>query len=221
MFIGLLIDSDEVYWGMLTVFILSMVDVGSTWKKSLERFCATVGAVILAISITAMFPQSPGALLVSFTLLFAILLYLSQVLQTSPYAAFLGSLTLIIIISAAWDDPGAAVSKGLDRCTQIAIAVITTALVSRLLWPQTAEARLNQSLSERLARADTRLNAVAGYLESATTFESSPKEPPAALSNEVSMLKAAMSESIDVRKSKGTWLGRVMVVKVASIDRSL
>ena len=87
--VTLLFMEGSTFWPVVTVIILSSKNVGVTWLRSFQRIIATVIGFFLAVTLVAMFPQSPGALLFSFVPVFLVCIYFSQTVATNPYAFFM------------------------------------------------------------------------------------------------------------------------------------
>ena len=222
-FVGWIVNGEQAVWAMLTVLILSTSNVGATWKKAGERVIGTVAAVGACVVVVAVFPQSQTALLLMFGLGFLGSLYLSYIQKATPYAFYLGAVTVVIVMSPAWENPAAVPRQGLQRLEEILIGVVVTAVMARLLWPVSAEAKLYEQFVGRLERIKQRLARIDNWLSRTPADDAATApEPRAALSDEISLLAAATAESSEVRKRKGAWLGRITLInRMASQAQAL
>jgi uncharacterized membrane protein YccC len=219
--VALLFQPDQAYWVIVTVFILSMVDVGATWTKSLERVVGTMLAFGMAIAMVSLFPQTPGLLLLVFVLVIAVALYTSLTQNVSPYTGYLVCVTLIIVLVPTWQDPSTVTTLGVERAQEICIGVIVTSVMVCILWPASAADRLREMFAQRLDRTDRRLARIGDYLAGREMGEPVKPEPQAALSTQVATLKAAMAESAMIRWAKGKWLGRVTVINRMAVQSEM
>ena len=87
-------------WTVITIPILSMPEVGTTWQKAFIG-SSTVGA-IGGIAMIAMFPQSTIMVLLLFAATLIVGLYLSMTMITSMHL-FMVVVTMIIVSTSAWD----------------------------------------------------------------------------------------------------------------------
>jgi uncharacterized membrane protein YgaE (UPF0421/DUF939 family) len=219
--VTLIFQPNQVYWVIVTVFILSMSDVGTTWIKTLERVIATILAFVAAIVMVAMFSQTPALLFLSFVLVISAGLYVSLTHNVAVYTGYLTVITLIIVLTPTWSDPESLTGLGLERAQAVCIGVIVTSVLACLLWPTSAPGRFKALFTERLERADARLERIGDFLVGREMGKQVNPEPLATLSLQVATLKAAMAESVSFRLAKGKWLGRVTVINRMAVQSEI
>lgn len=219
--IALIFQPNQVYWVIVTVFILSMSDVGTTWIKIVERVIATILAFLAAIVMVAMFSQTPTLLFLAFVVVVSLGLYVSMTKNIAVYSGYLTVITLIIVLTPTWSDPESLTGLGLDRAQAVCIGVIVTSVLACLLWPTTAPGRFKALFTERLERADARLERIGDFLVGREMGKQVDPEPRATFSLQVATLKAAMAESISFRLAKGKWLGRMTVINRISVQSEM
>ena len=219
--VTLIFQPNQVYWVIVTVFILSMSDVGTTWIKTLERVIATILAFVAAIVMVAMFSQTPALLFLSFVLVISAGLYVSLTQNVAVYTGYLTVITLIIVLTPTWSDPESLTGLGLERAQAVCIGVIVTSVLACLLWPTSAPGRFKALFTERLERADARLERIGDFLVGREMGKQVNPEPLATLSLQVATLKAAMAESVSFRLAKGKWLGRVTVINRMAVQSEI
>ncbi|MDG2422930.1 MAG: FUSC family protein [Phycisphaerales bacterium] len=208
--VTLMLLEDTTFWPILTVLILSAKNVGVTWQKSFHRAVGTLVGFFLAISIVAVFPQTPGALLFSFIPVFIVCIYLSQTDATNQYAFFMVVVTMTVVISPAWENPELVAGRGLDRFMETIIGILSVTFISRCVLPVTAESELKKAMKGSLDRAFKRFELVIEILNGAGG-DAAHIEPESRTSftEKVDLLNAAISESTHVHDNRGEWMARI------------
>ena len=224
--ITLMLLETSTYWPILTVLILSAKNVGVTWTRAFQRGLGTVFGFSMAICLVAIFPQTPGALMFSFIPIFLISLYLSQTVATNSYAFFMVVITMTVVVSPAWSDPGMVVDSGLDRITETLIGIFCVSFVSRCVFPITAEHELEKSMQGSLDRADARFDLIVETLRQDSPCSSLDDsrilpESRTAFSEKIDLLNAAISESTRVQDQRGVWVARVNLTNRVAVQSEM
>lgn len=217
----LLLDS-TTFWPILTVMILSSRNVGVTWKRAFQRVIGTAVGFFLAISLVAIFPQTPGGLLACFIPIFIVTLYLSQTIPANAYAFFMVIVTLTVIVEPAWANPDFVVDQGLDRFTETIIGILCISFVSRVVFPITAEKELEKEIRSSLNRSDERFNHCLAKLEG-RELGGKPIIPESRTSytEKVELLDAAIAESTRVQDKRGIWISRINLTNRVAVQSQL
>ncbi|QTL02723.1 FUSC family protein [Aquabacter sp. L1I39] len=145
-------------WAMVTVFILSQPISGAVISKSLYRACGTlVGALFTVLMVPALV-DTPGLLILAFSLWMGLCLYLA-VRDRSPraYAFTLAGYTSAIIGFGDLDAPYEVFYTALARIEEIGVGLLCATLASALVVPQTAEAAARARLGTWLSTAHAHL----------------------------------------------------------------
>lgn len=145
-------------WAMVTVFILSQPIAGGVIAKSLYRACGTlVGALFTVLMVPALV-DTPGLLILAFSLWMGLCLYLA-VRDRSPraYAFTLAGYTSAIIGFGDLDAPYEVFFTALARIEEIGVGLICATLASALILPQTAQAAALARLDAWRKTADRHL----------------------------------------------------------------
>lgn len=145
-------------WAMVTVFILSQPISGAVISKSLYRACGTlVGALFTVLMVPALV-DTPGLLILAFSLWMGLCLYLA-VRDRSPraYAFTLAGYTSAIIGFGDLDAPYQVFFTALARIEEIGVGLICATLASALIVPQTAEAAARARIDAWLQTAHAHL----------------------------------------------------------------
>src|SRR4029077_7700040 len=129
-------------WAILTVLVMMSAQfVGSIALKGIMRVTGTVAGALVGVWLVSDYTSTPEIFLPVLFLVMAFASYkFGQVgARQVPYAFFLfGLTTLVIATDAVTGDPAQAWQIGLDRTEEIIVGIISSLLVTTLLWPRYA-----------------------------------------------------------------------------------
>lgn len=128
-------------WAILTVFVLMDAKyVGALALKASMRITGTIVGAIIGVWLASDFASTPVIFLSVFFAIIAFAGYeVAQVgARQVPYAYYLLGLTTLTIASEGVADPAHAWQTGVDRTEEILIGIISSLLVSSLVWPRYA-----------------------------------------------------------------------------------
>jgi uncharacterized membrane protein YccC len=128
-------------WAILTVFVLMDAQyVGALAFKASMRMTGTIVGALIGVWLASDYASTPVIFLSVFFLVMAFAGYkVGQVgARQVPYAYYLLGLTTLTVASAGVTDPAQAWQTGLDRTEEIFIGIISSLLVSSLVWPRYA-----------------------------------------------------------------------------------
>ena len=129
---------------------MTQPDAGAALTKGLQRVLATLIGGIVGIALVSVFGDQPWIRVPMLGAIGAAGIFFFRT-TTAPYVPLLGSLTAIIIVSAArGTDPSAAIAVGLWRVVLIVGGVVIGTGAQLLLWPSDPEATLLDILRARL-----------------------------------------------------------------------
>ena len=132
------------------VLILAQPTQGMVLSKAIYRLSATIAGVIVAVILTALFPQDRTMLLASFAVIMALQTALGSILRDfRSYACILGGYTIAIISIQNIDAPMSAFSSSVNRVAAIVVGIAAIALTNALL----AGPEASQSLISKLRGA--------------------------------------------------------------------
>ena len=140
------------------VLILAQPQQGMVLSKAIYRFTATVVGVIVAIILTALFPQDRTMLLASFAVVMAIQTALGSILRDfRSYACILAGYTIAIISISNIDAPDMVFSASVNRVAAIVVGIAAVAITNSVL----ATTESSVSLMTKLRGATKDLTALA------------------------------------------------------------
>ena len=128
-------------WAILTVFVLMDAKyVGALAFKAIMRLTGTIVGALIGVWLVSDYASTPAIFLSVFFVLMVFAGYkVGQVgARQVPYAYYLLGLTTLTVASAGVTDPAQAWQTGLDRTEEIFIGIISSLLVSSLVWPRYA-----------------------------------------------------------------------------------
>jgi uncharacterized membrane protein YccC len=151
-------------WAILTTLVLMGARyVGSITVKAIMRVVGTIGGALLGIWLIGDYASTPAIFLTLFFFIVAIAGYkFGQVgSRQVPYAFFLLGVTTIAVVTYGVADAAQVWQTGLNRALEILTGVISSLLVTTLLWPRYAR-------EEFLEAARASLKTVSKLIETET-----------------------------------------------------
>ncbi|MEX1118567.1 MAG: FUSC family protein [Terrimicrobiaceae bacterium] len=137
-FVSLWLRLDVPTWSLLTAMVLMLAQyVGAVAEKSFLRLVGTVVGAVLGFLITGLLEQSPVIFLLAIGTVVAISITMFGQ-SRAPYAFFLLALTVVVVASNGMADPAFSWQVALSRTEEVAVGVLSTMLVTSLIWPRFA-----------------------------------------------------------------------------------
>jgi uncharacterized membrane protein YccC len=128
-------------WATLTVLVLMGARyVGSITVKAIMRVIGTIAGGVLGVWLVGNYTSTPAIFL---PVLFLVIAFASYKfgqfgVRQVPYAYFLLGLTTLTIATNGVTDPAHAWQIGLDRTEEILVGIMSSLLVTTLVWPRYA-----------------------------------------------------------------------------------
>jgi uncharacterized membrane protein YccC len=128
-------------WATLTVLVLMGARyVGSITVKAIMRVIGTIAGGLLGVWLVGNYTSTPAIFL---PVLFLVIAFASYKfgqfgVRQVPYAYFLLGLTTLTIATNGVTDPAHAWQIGLDRTEEILVGIMSSLLVTTLVWPRYA-----------------------------------------------------------------------------------
>src|SRR5260221_5241286 len=126
-------------WAILTVVVLmSARFVGSVAFKAMMRVIGTIAGAIVGIWLVGNYTSTPAIFLpvLFLAIAFASYKYGQVGARQVPYAYYLFGFTTLTIVTDGVTDPAQAWHVGLDRTEEILVGLISSLLVTSILWPR-------------------------------------------------------------------------------------
>lgn len=181
-----------------------MPTVGSTITRMLQRILGTAIGALIGVMIASAFPQEPAALILAFAAALFVFLYVGLVQAVAPYAMYLGAVTIILITSSIWDDPGNVPASAWERFENVTLGVIVSTFGYFLFWPVTAKSSLVESMCDKLRRSSVRIDDLLKACENNTTkeIELTPLLHTNLLATQINLLHESELEDQYIRKRR-------------------
>ena len=128
-------------WAILTVLVLMSAQfVGSITVKAIMRVIGTIAGALVGIWLVGDYTSTPAIFLPVLFLVVALASYQFGQLgaRQVPYAYFLLGLTTLTVATDGVTDPAQAWQIGLDRSEEILVGIMSSLLVTSVLWPRYA-----------------------------------------------------------------------------------
>ena len=128
-------------WAILTVVILMSAQfVGSIAFKAIMRVIGTIAGALIGVWLVGDYTSTPAIFLPVLFLVMAFASYkYGQVgARQVPYAYYLLGYTTLTIASNGVTDPAQAWQIGLERTEEILVGIMSSLLVTSILWPRYA-----------------------------------------------------------------------------------
>ena len=128
-------------WATLTVLVLMSAQfVGATAFKALMRVTGTVAGALVGVWLVSDYTSTP---LIFLPVLFLVMAFASYKFgqvgaRQGPYAYFLFGLTTLVVATDGIGAPDQAWQIGLDRAEEIVVGILSSLLVTALVWPRYA-----------------------------------------------------------------------------------
>jgi uncharacterized membrane protein YccC len=141
------------HWIIITIFLVSPEDAGSSLIKGIQRLVGTVAGGAVGVLIVIAFANEPWFMFAAIGVAVAVGMFLSRT-SSAPYASLLGTVTLLLVVFSHLDSPGAEIDTALWRTLMMLLGVLLGTGVQILLWPSDPEERLLDDLVVRLSTVE-------------------------------------------------------------------
>ena len=153
LFLSFWLELDNPFWAGVTAAIVCQPAVGASVRKGWYRMLGTVIGALAAIALSALFPQSPAAFLLSLALWGSICALVATLLRNfASYAASLAGFTAAIIVGDELGDVGGlngdAFNLAVARSTEIGLGIVCAGLVLTMTDFGDARQRLTTLLAD-------------------------------------------------------------------------
>jgi uncharacterized membrane protein YccC len=164
-------------WSLLTVMMLMLAQyVGAVAEKSFFRLAGTLVGAVVGYLITGALQQTPVLFLlaVGAVVAFSITMFGQS---RAPYAFFLLGLTVVVIASNGMANPDFSWQVALSRTEEVTVGVLSTMLVTSLIWPRFAGREFREKVYSELQQMSGEFYDLAvGFLKDGKP----PETPPGA-----------------------------------------
>jgi uncharacterized membrane protein YccC len=165
---------DAPYTALATTIVLALPSSGMVLEKALHRFLGTLVGCAAALTLVALFPQSPTVLFLGLALWVALCTGGAAMHRNQQsYSFVLAGYTAVMIAVPAVDAPSGVFMLAVTRVTEVGLGILCSAVVHDVIFPRrhsravmrTVQARYagfigfcRQVLEHRITPAEAELN---------------------------------------------------------------
>jgi len=179
-------------WAILTVVVLMSAQfVGSIAFKAIMRAIGTITGALVGIWLVGDYTSTPAIFLPVLFLVIAFTSYkFGQVgARQVPYAYYLLGFTALTIVRDGVADPAQAWQIGLDRTEEILVGIMSSLLVTSILWPRYAREEFSEAGRAALKTVSQLVSAHVQASIDPATAHSETKEIHHAFDEQLSVLR--------------------------------
>ena len=147
--IALSMDWDRPYWAGFAVAMISLSTVGQSLNKGAMRMLGTLVAVVVSLTLIALFPQQRWWFMVALSIFVGLCTYLMHGTKRQYFWQVAGFVTVIICLDGGVNSANA-FETALLRAEQTGLGILVYSLVTILLWPSSTRDELDAAV-RRLA----------------------------------------------------------------------
>jgi len=153
--IALGMDWDKPYWAGFAVAFISLATVGQSLNKGALRVLGTLVAVVVALTLIALFPQDRWLFILALSVWVGLCTYM---MAGGKYQYFwnVGGFVVVVISASAAPDSVDAFHIAVLRTEETGLGILVYSLVAVLLWPSNSHAEFNAA-ARKLAAIQHRL----------------------------------------------------------------
>ena len=143
--IALSMDWDKPYWAAFAVAMISLSTVGQSLNKGAMRMLGTLVAVVVSLTLLALFPQERWWFMVALSVFVGLCTYLMGGQRRQYFWQVAGFVTVIICLSAGTTS-ASAFDTALLRAEETGLGILVYSLVTVLLWPSSTRDQLDAAV---------------------------------------------------------------------------
>ena len=132
--IALAMDWDNPYWAAFAVAFVSLSTAGQSFNKAAMRMFGTLVAVVVALTLIALFPQQRWSFILALSVYVGICTYLMNG-PKKQYFWNVSGFTCVLICMSAGPDPVNAFDTAILRAQETGLGILVYSLLTSLLWP--------------------------------------------------------------------------------------
>ena len=153
--IALGMDWDKPYWAGFAVAFISLATVGQSLNKAALRLLGTLVAVVVALTLIALFPQDRWLFILALSVWVGLCTYM---MAGGKYQYFwnVGGFVVVVISASAGPDSVDTFHIAILRTEETGLGILVYSLVAVLLWPSNSHAEFNAA-ARKLAAIQHRL----------------------------------------------------------------
>jgi len=205
--IALSMDWDRPYWAGLAVAVVSLASIGQSMNKAALRMFGTLAAVVVSLTLIALFAQERWAFILFLSLVTGLCAYM---MSGNKYQYFwhVCGFVIVIICMDAGPYPVNAFDTAILRAEETGLGILVYSLVAILLWPSSSVTAFNTATANLASTQHQLLRAcfdLASGQGSAQEVQRLAAQEVQAKTRFDQLLDAAETDSYEVRELRRLW----------------
>jgi uncharacterized membrane protein YccC len=132
--IALSMDWDRPYWAGFAVAFVSLASVGQSLNKAALRMCGTLAAMVVSLTLVALFAQDRWAFMLGFSLVIGVCCYMMGGEKHQYFWQVTAFVSGIICVDGG-TDPVNAFQTAVLRAQETGLGILVYSLITIFLWP--------------------------------------------------------------------------------------
>ena len=132
--IALAMDWDNPFWAGFAVAFISLSTAGQSFNKGAMRMFGTLVAIVVALTLIALFPQERWSFMLAVSVYIGICTYLMTGTRHQYFWNVSGFVCVLLCMSAG-PDPVNAFDTAVLRAQETGLGILVYSLVAVLIWP--------------------------------------------------------------------------------------
>ena len=205
--IALSLDWDRPYWAGFAVAFVSLATIGQSMNKAALRMFGTLLAVLVSLTLIALFAQQRWAFILCLSAFAGFCCYMMSGSKRAYFWQVAGFVVVIICMDAG-PDPINAFNTAILRAEETGLGILVYSLVAIFLWPSSSRASFDAATvklaltQQQLYRVSLALMKGKGSVEEAQSLKAQMIQQQSQSSQ---LLDAALGDSYEVRELRRPW----------------
>lgn len=205
--IALSMDWDRPYWAGFAVAFVSLASVGQSLNKAALRMCGTLVAMVVSLTLIALFAQDRWAFMLGFSLVIGVCCYMMSGKKYQYFWQVTAFVSAIICIDGG-TDPVNAFQTAVLRAEETGLGILVYSLVTIFLWPTSSRSGFDAavvnmaSLQHQLYRACFDLFCKQGDAQEISRLKNQTVQAKTGFDQ---LLNAAQTDNYEVWESRNAW----------------
>jgi uncharacterized membrane protein YccC len=205
--IALSMDWDRPYWAGFAVAFVSLATIGQSMNKAALRMFGTLLAVVVSLTLIALFAQQRWAFILFLSAFAGFCCYMMSGSKRAYFWQVAGFVVVIICMDAG-PDPVNAFNTAILRAEETGLGILVYSLVAIFLWPSSSRADFEAATvklaltQQQLYRATLALMKGKGDVGEAQSLKAQTIQQQ---SQSNQLLDAALGDSYEVRELRRPW----------------
>jgi uncharacterized membrane protein YgaE (UPF0421/DUF939 family) len=205
--IALSMDWDKPYWAGFAVAFISLASIGQSLNKAALRMFGTLLAVVVSLTLIALFAQDRWAFMLCLSLVTGFCCYMMGGIKHKYFWQATGFVCIIICMDAGADSVNA-FNIAVLRAQQTGLGILVYSLVAIFLWPSSSRSRFYAtvvnlaSTQHQLYSAYFAMACGRGDDEAASRLKTQEVQAKTSFDQ---LLNAALADSHSVWELKDAW----------------